>query len=120
MSEIFQIQAVLTRYKSKLNKSIEFTFDSQENMSPEILSTFLNLHDKLGYLNFAVRKIEAADIARLPEPNADEYVQGKTQAQRLRAVIYILWEQKGKKGNPDDHYKKTMENIISQLKEKLE
>jgi len=121
MDKIFQIQAVLTKYKSKANKSVQFTFDTQENMSPEHMSRLISLIDCLGWLNFAVRQIEATDLVNLPEPDKTMYDKGKTPAQRLRAVIFLVHKQKG--GDTKDfpaYYDKAMEVLISQVKEKLE
>lgn len=43
----------------------------------------------------------------------------KTQSQKMRAVIFILWEQKGSKGNFEDFYFRYTELIINKIKEKL-
>lgn len=48
----------------------------------------------------------------------------KTPSQRLRAVIYRLWEQSGKQGgrpklDQDEYYEIIMEKLIEQLKSKL-
>lgn len=43
----------------------------------------------------------------------------KTPSQRLRAVIFLLWEQSGKKVDQDEYYEIVMEKIIEQMKSKL-
>lgn len=45
----------------------------------------------------------------------------KTHSARLRAVIYIYWEQnlKNKFVNFDDYYKMVMESFITRVKKKL-
>ena len=46
--------------------------------------------------------------------------EGKTPSQRLRAVIFILWKQKGEKGSFNTFYEQVMEAAINKVKEKLE
>lgn len=43
----------------------------------------------------------------------------KTPSQRLRAVIYLLWQKSDKKVDQDEYYEIIMENLIEQLKTKL-
>ena len=43
----------------------------------------------------------------------------KTPSQKMRAVIFRLWEQSGKKVDQDEYYEIVMEKLIEQLKSKL-
>ena len=54
----------------------------------------------------------------IPKVGLGEF-ETKTPSQRMRAVIWRIWEANGKKGKAEDYYKSTMEKIIDQLKEKL-
>lgn len=45
--------------------------------------------------------------------------EGKTPSQRLRAVIFIYWQQKGEVGDFDAFYKRQMEKLIDRVKEFL-
>jgi len=54
------------------------------------------------------------DIDPLTIPGA------KTPSQRLRAVLFILWEQGLKKLTFEEFYKMKMETLISHFKDKLE
>ena len=82
--QIFQLPAMLTKYKSKANKVVEFIFETQENMLPEHISKLVSLIDSLGWLSFAVRQIEVADIANLPKIDTLSYAKGKSPSQRPR------------------------------------
>lgn len=44
----------------------------------------------------------------------------KSPSQRLRAVIFLLWQQGKQDVDQDEYYEIVMERIINQLKEKLE
>lgn len=43
----------------------------------------------------------------------------KSPSVRLRAILYVLWEQKGKQGDFEEYYEAQMERFISFVKEKL-
>ena len=61
----------------------------------------------------------------LDEPKAEEIkvkseLHTKTQGQRVRAVIFILWKQSGEKEPFETFYQNKTEKIINFLKEQLE
>jgi hypothetical protein len=121
MNDIFQIPAVLNKYESKVGGTVKFSFTTSEKLPAPMLTTVMEMIDNCGWLNFAVRRIEATDLTKLPEVDKSKYDQGKTPAQRLRAVIYILFKEKG--GDDKDfpaYYDKAMEVLIQQVKDKLD
>jgi hypothetical protein len=120
MSDIFQLPAILNKYESKANGAVKFTFTTQSDIRPDMLANIMRFIDNAGYLNFAVRQIEAEDLVDLPEIDSRKYDQAKSPGQRLRAVIYLYSQQKGiKKEDFDAYYLKAMELIINQYKDKL-
>ena len=119
MSEVLQIPATLTKFESMSDNTFKLIFHTQESPA-ERLSEIMKHHNHIGWLSFAVRQIEAMDISNLPKIDTSDDPHGKTRAQRLRSVIYVLWKQKGCNGNPEDFYARTMEGIIEQIKDKLE
>ena len=44
----------------------------------------------------------------------------KTQGQKIRAVLYLLWEAEGQKGECDNYYIEKTDKYIDFLKRKLE
>jgi len=44
----------------------------------------------------------------------------KTPSQRLKAALWVLWDQQGRKGLFPVYYAENMERIISKIKDKLE
>ena len=103
------------------NGARRFTVETQENIPTEHLHRLIELENQVGWFSFAVRQIEATDMVNLPEPDKTKYDKGKTPAQRLRAVIYLVFKEKG--GDDKDfpvYYDKAMETLISQVKDKLE
>jgi hypothetical protein len=123
------IPAVLESYKSTLTKGLKLTFCSNENVAPELLSWIIQFQNKLGYLFFGVKQIEAVDLQDLPKIDTSKYAEGKTPSTRLRNVLYLLYQKKQHEtGNMDDakikagfneYYQIIMEKLIEQYKAKL-
>ena len=47
-------------------------------------------------------------------------IESKSQGQRIRAVIFLLWSQEGEPGLFEEYYHQTTEKYIEFLKEKLD
>lgn len=100
-----------------VDNSVKLIFETREVTGMEI-AILMEYRQKEGYLLFSPNKdIKESDV---PDEKADSMTGQKTQAQRLRGVIYRLWEQNGKKGDSESYYKSVMEGLIEQLKERLE
>lgn len=112
-------------YASKIEKvetradgSVKIVIGTAREMQPAEKTALFTLADKEGWtLHSMDDDLTEQDI---PDEKPDKMSGQKTQAQRLRAVIYVLWEQSGKKGSSEDHYRRVMEGLIDQLKERLE
>lgn len=71
--------------------------------------------DELGWLLWAPNKFNTED---LPKEQATDT--GKTPAQRLRATLFVLWQQEGKQGDFEVFYRDRMEKLIDYIKGKLD
>lgn len=111
------LPASLKKVSSRADRSYDLTFTTRE-LAGEEASFLLGQLQTEGWLLYSANDdIENADV---PDEKADAMVGQKTQAQRLRAVIYVLWEQRGSKGNFEEYYRTYLEGIIEQVKAKLE
>ena len=117
MSEVFQVPSTLYKVTS-MSHWWRLIFDTQENVTPQTMSTVLGWMNQLGHLTFAIRQIEAQDLLDLPEIKTDDR---KPPSQRMRAVLYRSWE-KDNRGHKEFtvYYEVRMEQIINKLKEQLE
>jgi hypothetical protein len=102
------------------HKSIRIVADSQENLSDEQMAKVMGYHGKIGWWCFLPeeRPIDVLDVINTP-PIQWEEEGTKSPAQRMRGVIFRLWEQGGKVGDFNEVYKARMEKLIELLKEKL-
>lgn len=73
------------------------------------------LHGQFGYLLFQPNQFSVED---LPTEQAED--KNKTPSKRLRASLFVLWQQEGKKGDFENFYREKMEKLISFIKDKLD
>jgi hypothetical protein len=111
-----QLSAQLLKVESKSDRTYKLTFNTQELQGDEA-SKLLTLLMNQGWLLFSPEALTEVDI---PGEKPSSMTGGKTQAQRLRGALYVLWEQGGKSGEFEQYYRLVMERYIDQIKEKLE
>jgi len=97
--------AIVDKITTMKDKSIKITLLTRELPPTELAKLFLSLNT------------EAMNI-ELPEETGDS----KTPSQRLRAVLYRLWEQEGKErfSTFSLYYNHILEQIINGYKDRLE
>jgi hypothetical protein len=114
---IVKFAAQLIKVNSRADKSYALTFITRE-LTGKDASTLLDELLNEGHLLYSPNDdIEFKDIPKEP---AETGLNNKTPSQRLRAVLFVRWEQLGKKGSFDDFYKRNMEQLIDVVKSKLE
>jgi hypothetical protein len=116
---LFQLPGEVSKVTSMSNRRLRIQFDSQENLSQEQMATTMGLVEKYVWACFMPdTEIAIEDVINLPKLPAREDNQ-KSDSQRLRACLYVLWEQQGKKGDYELFYRTQMDRFINAVKEKL-
>jgi hypothetical protein len=90
------IPAIFTKPVFRVDNSVKLEFETRE-FSGAMAADLMDLRQSEGWLLFTKNATEAIE-ANIPDEKADAMVGTKTQAQRLRGVIYRIWEQNGKTG----------------------
>jgi hypothetical protein len=72
-----------------------------------------SLHREFGVLAFCK---DAGDIVKLPKVAKPDI---KSRSQRLRDVLFRVWEQEGKPGTQEEYYAAEMERIIASYRRRL-
>jgi signal recognition particle subunit SEC65 len=112
--------AILDGYTRRKDRSVSLRFITQEKTSSEIMDIDATL-DQFGILYFrGEEKMNPDEIEELDNIDLDVYDEPKSQSQRLRNVLYILWKQDGERGDFKKYYKQKTEEIIQHFKNKLE
>jgi hypothetical protein len=108
-----EVNAIITGIRSKVDRSLGLTVSTPE------LSTYEKaLFMELQGLNTKMT-IEPLDEKTEGVETIDKDIETKTASQRLRAVLFILYKQKGD-GSFEDFYKTSMEKVIDHFKNKID
>ena len=112
----FQIAAQLTGISTRADNSIGMRFTTcKEVLDKDELVTLFSYNHQIGYLLFRENAFNDEDI-----PAGDAQDDRKTPSQRLRGVLYRVFETTGKpKGEFNQWYLNEMERIIDHYKDKL-
>lgn len=106
--------AQITKIETLADRSIKMSVSTPELVDDEMAKLF-GLRMLSGWFLFSENPLTEQDV-----PDEKAQVGEKTQAQRLRAVLHVLWEQRGRPGTSETFYRTHLENIINQVKEKLD
>lgn len=110
-----QLPAIFSKITSRADRSYKLEFETRE-LSGQDATTLMQMIHNEGWLLFAPNPIQEVDV---PDEKADSMTNQKTQSQRLRGVIFKIWESNGSNGSFETFYQSCMEKIITQLKEKI-
>ena len=106
--------AIITGVRSKVDRSLGVSLTTPE-LTTEERTEFMNLQGVNLKVLFEPTDSTPAEIYKV-----EKEINQKTQGQRIRAVLFILWKQEGNKGDFEDYYKDKTEQYIGFLKEKIE
>lgn len=108
-----KVPATLEGVSTLKDGSMSIRFHTQELNSDEKV-TIINFVNGFGWLLFDVH--ESID---LPKESPHREAGDKTPSQRLRAVLYVLWQKKYSDIPFDVWYQQQVEKIISSIKERI-
>jgi len=111
---MIKLPAYLTGFSSRSDGSAGIRFATQE-LSLEEFGQLKNSLNEFGYLLFKPSLIQGEDI---PTENVED--KSKTPSKRLRAVLFILYKQKGIKKDFEIYYRQQVDKIIEYVKTKLD
>lgn len=112
--------AILDGYQRRKDKSVSMRFVTQELTTAEV-SEIDRLLDTFGVLYYrGEEQLNKEEVDELDKIELDIFDQPKKQSQRLRNVLYKVWEQEHKTATFKDYYKTETEKIISHYKSKLD
>jgi hypothetical protein len=112
--------AILESFRSLKDKTLKVTFESNE-LTPEQLTGIAQMINSFGYIAFKNTPFKDREKEFIDTLEPEYNDTGKTPSQRLRAVLYRLWEQTPE-GYEDfnRYYDFRMEQLIKHFKTKLD
>lgn len=110
-------ESTIEKIETRADHTVKVVIGTNRELSTAEMAALFSFSNKAAWtLHSSDDDLTEADV---PPEKVDTATGQKSKATRLRAVIYRIWEQDGKKGNSEDHYQRVMERIIDQMKEKL-
>lgn len=110
-----KFNGVITSISSRADRSLRLSVVTPELADEEraMFMTYQNINS-----DFLVEPLD--DVADEQIMHVESVLDGKKPSQRLRAVLFVLWKQKGEKGSFEEFYKLAMEAAINKVKDQLE
>ncbi|KKR00141.1 MAG: hypothetical protein UT24_C0016G0030 [Candidatus Woesebacteria bacterium GW2011_GWB1_39_12] len=107
------LKTIITSIRSKVDHSLGLSISTPE-LTVEESAEFMRLQ------GIECETLFDPLTTKEPPHEVKSEISQKTQSQRLRSVLFILWEQRGKKGTFEDFYRDRMEEIINAIKNKFD
>ena len=116
---VFTFAGQFSGYRSLQDRSLKLTIETQE-ASPELMANLQKALMQVGIIAFAMDKFTTKELDELDNVKVDYDEGGKTPGQRLRAVLYRMYEQNNERYDTFiDYYNAHMEKLITHFKNKL-
>ena len=111
------IPAIVENIGSRKDNTLKITLGTNE-LPPDNAGALFALHNKLVTVYISPSQVNTVEIEQVDK--LDPELQGKTQGQRIRNVLFLLFQQdtEGFKSF-DEFYKFKTERIIEHLKTKI-
>jgi hypothetical protein len=113
-NKLFQVPAQMTGFQPRKDQSYKLTFETRQLVGEEV-ALLADHFQQEGWLLYKPN----SEITLTDVPAESAEVGAKTNSQRLRSVVYVLWEQQGKPGSFNDFYTATTDRLIDLIKSKL-
>jgi len=112
--------AILESFRSLKDRTFKVIFETSE-LTPEQLAGLAQWLNKFGYVAFKETPFKDKEKEILENLEPEYQDTSKTPSQRLRGVLYRIWE-RNKEGYDDftRYYDFQMEKIIEHFKKKLD
>lgn len=111
-----KFEATLDGSNRKKDKSISVRLTSNFEMSTDDYSQIDRLLGSAGWFLFSPNEVQESDIPEAPAATSE----GKSKAQRLRAVHFLIWKQSQVDELFETWYDRQFERVMDKLKEKLD
>lgn len=119
MDKIIHLQGHVDKVETRKDRSVKITIVSAKEITkPEELAQIFSINEEVVSIGMKVGSLSDQDMINIPEPEPD-YRGEKPEGQMTRAVIWRMWESRGKEGEFQDYYKKVMSRVREGLKEQI-
>lgn len=109
----YQVPATQHGFK-QTGRMLLITYEVSELNNPDVAKIALH-GEHYGWLSFTEEKNDPENVQIKKLPKAGR----KSPSERLRAVLFLLWERSTKDKTEEDFYQSEMDRVIEHYKSKL-
>ena len=113
---MFQIPSAIQSIRTLVDGGNKLDIITRE-LNPEEMTSLFELKGKEGWLLFRENAFTQEDVPNLPDVRIERT--DKSPSERLRAVLFRLWETTSRSKTADNFYKDYIDKLIESIKEKL-
>ena len=116
--ETILLKAKAVRAARRKDGSVSLTVETVGEISP---GTFMLIDSSLGVAGYVSLSPNPSDASNVPEERVEDG--SKSQSQRMRGVIFVMWEQSAKKREGvgfEEYYRGVTEVFINHCKSRLD
>ena len=110
--------ATLEGLSTRMDKTIKVTIGTQE-MNSEQAAKLFSLRGNFCKVLISDSTIEQKEVEQVDTLPIKDESNNKSNSQRLRSILFILWQQSGSQATFDVFYNSKMNEIIEHFKSKL-
>lgn len=111
---IFQIPGILEGVSPLKDGGMSLRFHTNEIKDPKEKAALMDFYQNFGWIQFSDQSIHA-----VPKEAPVREAGDKTPSQRLRSVLYVLWQERYGDMTFDEYYRQQIEKIIDRIKQEL-
>lgn len=113
---MFQAPSTIQGVRTLVDGGLKLDVITRE-LTPAEMTAVFELKGSEGWFLFKANEIKPEEIKNLPDVRIEKT--DKSPSERLRAVLYRVWETTSKTKTADQFYKEYIDKLIEALKEKL-
>jgi Ribonuclease G/E len=113
------IEAGIEGVSTRVDNTIKITLGTQE-LGADSLARIFRLRGKAGLVLISTGEVSQDQIDLVEKSSVDFELGNKTKSQRLRGVLYRLWESLGARDDFDAFYNAKMNKLIEHFKQQID
>jgi len=117
MANKVALPAIIDGISTLKDGSIKVVLQTRE-LPPKEMAILFGLRNLEAWA--VLSPVDDISVQDIPVQKPDAGMGGKSPSQRLRAVLFVLWEQRGKNGDFEAYYNTYMERFINTIKDNLD
>lgn len=113
------VSGILENITSRKDHTWKLVFGTNE-LTPEQVSEIARALDKFVFIGLKVDEFKSAETEIIENLETGVDDNAKTQSQRIKSILYLLWKQNSEGFDFDSYYRSKTEKFIEHLKSKIQ